>query len=237
MHQKKTGFTLIELMISVAIIGILAVVAIPNYNKFKGKAYIADAHQGVDVFNKSEILFHIEYGTFLRVASLKWTNTLDTERRVAFASDTLSGDLDKLEALGWPIPQNAMVPYGLITRIGKTHEDGSEYIDGGGETWPVGFPWPGWQEASNPLFYITDRSSSICGVTGVSIIGSVTTAQLGAVEFARISSYAGRVHDWVSTMATVNVNLGDNYCTTIVSLVAYDGKDYSKTALIQIGDE
>jgi type IV pilus assembly protein PilA len=39
LRSNKEGFTLIELMIVIAIIGILAAIAIPNFIAYRNKAY------------------------------------------------------------------------------------------------------------------------------------------------------------------------------------------------------
>ena len=41
-HTKKNGFTLIELMITVAIVGILTAIALPNYNQYTERSRRAD---------------------------------------------------------------------------------------------------------------------------------------------------------------------------------------------------
>lgn len=53
--KNKKGFTLIELMIVVAILGILAAVAIPMYINYQYKARLAEAPVSIDAIKKGQI--------------------------------------------------------------------------------------------------------------------------------------------------------------------------------------
>jgi type IV pilus assembly protein PilA len=62
------GFTLIELMIVVAIIGILAAIAIPNFLTYQMKSRQSEAKTNLQAIKTSEVAFQAERGCYIGIA-------------------------------------------------------------------------------------------------------------------------------------------------------------------------
>lgn len=60
----KKGFTLIELMIVVAIIAFLAMVAIPSFKQFLAKAKRTEAYMNLNALATAEKIYWAEHGTY-----------------------------------------------------------------------------------------------------------------------------------------------------------------------------
>jgi len=78
LHTRRGGFTLIELMIVVAIIGILAAIAIPNFLRFQLKAKSSEAKTNLAAIRTSEESYFAEYGHYVSAdpspATAGWKN-------------------------------------------------------------------------------------------------------------------------------------------------------------------
>ena len=71
--KGKKGFTLIELMIVVAIIGILAAIAIPNFLKFQAKSKQSEAKSNLAAIYTGQISYFGEANSFGNFSLINWS--------------------------------------------------------------------------------------------------------------------------------------------------------------------
>jgi type IV pilus assembly protein PilA len=65
LHTRSGGFTLIELMIVVAIIGILAAIAIPNFLRFQLRSRVGEGKTNIAGIRTAEEAYFAEYNTYV----------------------------------------------------------------------------------------------------------------------------------------------------------------------------
>ena len=85
--RRRAGFTLVELMVVVAIIGILAAIAIPAFSRFQLRARSAEGKFNLAGIRTAEEAYNVEFGTYVAttvspvvVASVSSQKLLWTDR-------------------------------------------------------------------------------------------------------------------------------------------------------------
>jgi type IV pilus assembly protein PilA len=96
LHMRRGGFTLIELMIVVAIIGILAAIAIPNFLRFQLKAKSSEGKTNLAAIRTAEESYFAEYGVY--VSSDPSPVNIGNNAKVTFVHAIAGKGFDQL---GW----------------------------------------------------------------------------------------------------------------------------------------
>lgn len=81
--MKKSGFTLIELMIVVAIIAFLAVISVPSFSRFLAKAKRAEAYMNLSSIYAAQKAYWAEHG--------KYSDTLDGQGGIGWKPEGYKG--------------------------------------------------------------------------------------------------------------------------------------------------
>src|SRR5262245_11620816 len=97
LHVRKGGFTLIELMIVVAIIGILAAIAIPNFLRFQLKAKTSEGKTNIAAIRTAEQSYYSEFGFYVSSAGCSNCGTPPTSVKAPFDGSTALG----FDQIGW----------------------------------------------------------------------------------------------------------------------------------------
>jgi type IV pilus assembly protein PilA len=104
MLRNKKGFTLIELMIVVAIIGILAAIAIPNFMNYQCKAKQSEAKSNLGNIKTMMEAYRAEYdrypgtlsliGFSINTADARYNYTISANDTTTFTAQATTSDLN-----------------------------------------------------------------------------------------------------------------------------------------------
>jgi type IV pilus assembly protein PilA len=128
-RKSNKGFTLIELMIVVAIIGILAAIAIPNFLRFQLKAKSSEGKVNVAAIRTAEESYLAEFGVY--VGALLAPPAVPGSSKIAFTETPLVGA--DFNTLGWAPEGQVFFRYGVNAVAGTNYTiTASADIDGDG---------------------------------------------------------------------------------------------------------
>jgi type IV pilus assembly protein PilA len=147
MKKIQQGFTLIELMIVVAIIGILAAVAIPAYQDYVTKAKLSKITSTIDPLKLALAMYNQENGAMPSTATITVTLAQSVANTAVTAGDawdsiglktvpTVPAELASISLASGGVLTLTFAPSGVGAGIDGTTMTLTGTIGGTGMTWP-----------------------------------------------------------------------------------------------------
>jgi len=110
--KLRGGFTLIELMIVVAIIGILAAIAIPNFVRFQLRSKSSEGKTNLAAIRTAEESYFAEYGTYINAAISPAALNVPPSAKQAFVDAGAAGS--NFNTIGWRPEGQVYFQYGVV---------------------------------------------------------------------------------------------------------------------------
>jgi len=158
-RKSNKGFTLIELMIVVAIIGILAAIAIPNFLRFQLKSKSSEGKVNIAAIRTAQESYLAEFGSYVN-ATASPAGDLGASKQTYINADGANSGFDQL---GWS-------PEGRVFFQYEANADGSAYtvtaqadIDGDNTNQVWGYVKP----VTNTLLGIAPATMGVCTTAGI----------------------------------------------------------------------
>ncbi len=117
---QRAGFTLLELMISVAIVGVLAAIAIPSFQKVQLRTKVGEGRTNLSAIRTAEEAFFGEFGTFVGAAPTPATPP--GANKVAWPAGS------DFERIGWAPDGTVQFQYGVFVPAGAAQVFTAEAI-------------------------------------------------------------------------------------------------------------
>ena len=149
--RNRKGFTLIELMIVVAIIGILAAIAIPNFLRFQLKSKSSEGKVNLAAIRTAEESYLAEFGNYEAAAPAP--GTAPTTTKTVWPA-TAPG----FDTLGWSPEGSVFFQYAITTGSGGYTATATADIDGDSTMQNWGYAQPNNSDA----VVAADAAASAC---------------------------------------------------------------------------
>jgi len=139
-RRSRRGFTLIELMVVVAVIGILAAIAIPNFLRFQLRSRTTEGRLNIAAIRTAQEAFNAEFNLFQ--PALLAPASLPGDTKIAFSDPGNSGS--NFSSIGWRPEGEVYFQYEVVTGCsGQCYFIGAQAdIDANGDLQHWGYHHP-----------------------------------------------------------------------------------------------